>query len=306
MDEREKLSNVLEQRQGRHLGDLCGWSLSGPYLQELVRELADSCGISEDLGLPKLSAISAYRRAVVASVRGGRNDEKVYEAIRVEDDDTKIVHSVVRRDIVDGESQLSKRDASFGTECKVGFDKSGYKDGHPPASLVKFENEEHPISLRIKAEYESLCLRYIAGDIRIAFQRAFQSWGGIGLLNHGGLWWVPSPNAEKVRAWKEFMSRLNNSTVIIPVFDTEETINSLIEQSKETLESRLDVLLEQLGQFAKNGNTRVSTLEKRIDMFDSLRDSIELHVQVLGAKQDELMQRLDVAQRGLVQSLTGL
>jgi hypothetical protein len=102
------------------------------------------------------------------------------------------------------------------------------------------------------------------------------------------------------------MAELNNTTVIIPVFDTQETIDSLREQSRETLEARLQTMLDQLAQFASKGNTRVSTLEKRIEMFDDLRANIELHVSVLGAKQDELLKKLGEAQKGLVQSLAGL
>ena len=303
---KEELTQMLEQKQGRHLGDLCGWSLQGPFIQDRVRQLAEEHGIDGDLGLPKLSPISAYRRAVTASVKGGRNDEKKYEAICVEDNTVQIVHSLVRRDIVDGESTLSKKDASFDTECKIGFDKGAYKDGASSMELVKYEKPDHPLAKRVAAEYEALCGQFVAGDIRIAFQRAFLSWGGIGLLSHGGLWWVPSPSAEKVRAWKGFMLDLNNSTVIIPVFDTEETINSLIQQSKETLEARLQTMLDQLSDFAKRGGTRVSTLEKRIEMFDDLRANIDLHVRVLGAKQDELLLRLDAAQKGLVNSLAGI
>lgn len=303
---KDDLKKVLEQQNGRHLGDLCGWSLSGPYIQSDVAQLAEEHGLTDDLGLPKLSPASAYRRAVTNGVKGGRNDEKRYEASKVEDDELRIVHSIVRRDIVDGESELSTKDAGYETECKVGFNKGAYKDGAAAEELIKFEHPDHPIAMKIKAEYDSLCVRFVAGDIRIAFQRAFESWGGIGLLSHGGLWWVPAPNAVKVRAWKAFMVGLNNTTVIVPVFDTQETINSLVEQSKETLEARLDSLMEQLGSFSKSGNTRISTLEKRVRMFDDLRANVELHAAVLGAKQDELLRKVTDAHTGLVQSLAAM
>ena len=300
------LAKVLEQKAGRHLGDMCGWSLTGPYMQEEVLRLAEKHNLVGDLGLPKLSPASAYRRAVTNGVKGGRNDEKKFEASKVQDDEMSIVHSIVRRDIVDGESELSVKDAGFETECKVGFDKSGYKDEKPAEELIKFEHPNHPVAMRIKAEYESLCVRFIASDIRIAFQRAFESWGGIGMLKHGGLWWIPSPSAEKVRSWKEFMIDLNNSTVVLPLFDTEETINSLIAQSKETLESRLENMLDQLRSFAKKGTVRLSTLESRIGKFDELRSNIELHAEVLGAKQQELLARLDEAQLGLAKALASI
>ena len=99
------------------------------------------------------------------------------------------------------------------------------------------------------------------------------------------------------------MTALGSSTVIIPVFDTEETIASLIKASEETLEARLATMMEQLSAFCEKGNTRVSTLEKRVEMFDDLRMQIELHAKVLGHKQNELMKRLNDAHKGLVESL---
>jgi hypothetical protein len=304
MTKSEVMNKLLAMQEGKHLGDLCGWSLNGAHKQSTVTDLAEQHGLDEDLGLPKLSPASAYRRAVNDAVKGGRRDERRFAAVKIEETELKIVHAIVRRDIVDAAGgSLSPKDASFETECKVGFDKEAYKDGKDADEMLKLSDETHPIAQKVKAQYEDLCVRYLPGDIRVAFQRAFERWGAIRLLEHGGLWWVPSPNADRVRAWKEFMSALGNSTVIIPVFDTEETINSLITASEETLEARLDGLMEQLQSFCSKGNTRVSTLEKRVEMFDDLRDQIELHARVLGNKQDELMKRLNDAHKGLVASL---
>lgn len=304
MNKENVLNELLRQNEGRHLGDLCGWSISGDQLQTEVRALAERVGIGEDLGLPMISASSAYRRAVTDGVKGGRNDEKKFDAVKIDDTETKIVHAIVERSVVAGAAgNLSTNDANFHTELRVGFNKDGYKNGEDPENLLRSENEEHLISKKIRARYDELCVKYLPRDIRVAFQRAFEKWGAIRLLEHGGLWWVPAPYADKVRCWKEFMAELGNSTVIIPVFDTEETINSLREQSKFTLEAQLAEMLEDLEAFAKADNTRVSTLEKRLEMFDDLRDRIELHARVLGNTQDELLNKLNLAADGLAQSL---
>jgi hypothetical protein len=301
------LADVLKPREGRHLGDLCGWGLHGAQERTKVLELAEQLGLKDDFVFPRIGANSAYRRAVNKAVRGGKADERQYAAVLVEDTPTKIVHAIVRREIVDtAGGELSPKDAAFHTDVRVGFDKDGYKDEKDPETLLRLEDEEHQVSKRIKSIYEELAVVFLPQDIRVAFQRAFEKWGAMRLLEHGGLWWVPEPAAEKVRAWKEFMLALSNTTVIIPVFDTDETIQSLREQSKLNLESQLADLLEQLESFTGQSTTRLSTLERRVERFDELRDKIELHARVLGHKQEELLSKLNEASKGLVQSLAAI
>lgn len=302
-----RAKRITFPKSGAHVGDLCGWSLHGPHTQQAVTELAAQHDLVEDLGLPRLSPSSGYRRAVVAACKGQKADERSYAAVKIEETDAKIVHAIVKRSIVeDADGSLSKHKAESHTECKVGFDKDGYREERPDAELLQLSNPEHIVAQRVKAQYESLCVMYLAKDIRIAFQRAFLRWGAIRMLESGGLWWVPEPFAHKVRDWDAFMDELKYSTVVIPIFDTEETIRSLVEQSEQTLEAQLNGMLSQLTQFAAKGGTRVSTLERRVEMFDDLRGRVELHARVLGNKQDELLARLDAAHQGLVQSLAQL
>ncbi len=302
-----KLEKVLKPQSGKHLGDLCGWGLHGTHEQSYVLGLAEKHGLQGELVFPRIGPNSAYRRAVNGAVRGGKADQRKYAAVLIEDTAEKIVHAIVKQEIVDTiGGVLSPKDAEFHTEVRVGFDKGKYKDGYDAADLLQLEDDSHQIAQGIKASYEDLAVRFLTQDIRVAFQRAFEQWGSIRLLDHGGLWWVPEPAAERVRAWKEFMSELGNTTVIIPVFDTEETIKSLREQSQSTLEGQLADLLEQLDGFSAKNTTRLSTLEKRVGAFDALREKIELHARVLGFKQQELMSKLDAASNGLVRSLAAI
>ncbi len=303
--EKTNLNELLAPQSGKHLGDLCGWGLHGTPARSEVLHLAGAHGLIDDLGFPKIGANSAYRRAVNNAVKGNRADQRKYAAVLIEDNADKIVHAIVGREIVETHNgSLSPKDAAFHTEVRVGFDKKAYKEGHDAEGLLRLENEDHLVAKQIKTNYEELAVKFLPQDIRIAFQRAFESWGAIRLLDHGGLWWVPETSAHKVRAWKEFMGELGNTTVVIPVFDTEETIKSLREQSQSTFEGQLADLMGQLESFVGKDTTRLSTLERRVEDFDLLRDKIELHAQVLGFKQQELMDKLDAAAKGLVQSLS--
>jgi hypothetical protein len=304
MTKNDVLSKLLQQQDGRHLGDLCGWSLSGTVRQEDAQKIADACDLADDFDFPRVTPNSAYRRAVRQAVRGGKGDERRYDVAKIEESPSKIVHAVVRKDIVVGAgTQLTARDAEFKTETKLGFDKDAYFASEPAEKLFKTEDEHHPVSIAARRIYEDLCVVYRAEDIRIAFQRAFVTWGAVRLLDHGGLWWVPSPYAAKVRAWSEFMRATNNTALILPVFDTEETIESLRQVTMQSVDGQVADLMEQLTKLSEKNNTRVSTLEKRVEMFDDLRDKAEMYEKLLGHQMDELKVKLTAAQTSLVESL---
>jgi len=304
---KEDIEKILNAGTGRHLGDLCGWSLHGTHNREHVHTCAKEYGLDGDLDFPKVTPSSAYRRAVNNSVRTGRSDERDYAAVLLEDTPNSIVHAIVRGNIDDGAiGTISNKQAEFQMETRIGFDKRAYKNGDAVETLVQYEDANHPVSVRVAGLYEELAVVYQTNDIRTAFQRAFSKWGAMRLLEHGGLWWVPCEYAEKVREWKRFMVGICSTPIVIPIFDTEETIASLKAQSQSTLEGQLADLVEQLEGYTKKDNTRLSTLEKRVEMFDDLRSKIELHARVLGIKQQELLDKLDAAAKGLTESLLAI
>jgi hypothetical protein len=296
MTKDEALASVLAQSEGQHLGDLCGWSLSGVIRQDEARMAADELGLYDDFGFPKLSPNSAYRRAVALAVKSGRRDEERYEAVKVEDNTDRIVHSIIRKDIVAKyNGSMSEKDAEFSTETQIGFDKKHYNLG---------SDKPHVIFDRVKANFEELCIVYKPDDIRTAFQRAFEKWGGIRMLDHGGLWWVPAPYADRVRLWKEFMEKTLNTTLILPVFDTSETIAGLRRITQESVDGQLHDLIEELQSFVTKGDgIRQSTLEKRVKKFDDIRDKADLYERLLGHRMTELKDSLKQAQQGLMQTI---
>ena len=145
---------------------------------------------------------------------------------------------------------------------------------------------------------------YKTDDIRTAFQRAFDKWGGVRMLDHGGLWWLPAPYAGKVRDWKEFIDRTQNTTLILPVFDTQETIEGLRRITRESLEGQIGELIDELKGFVESGDgIRQKTLETRIEKFDAIRDKAELYERLLGHRLDEIKVRVKEAHEGLMQTI---
>lgn len=301
------LDAVLRQQSGAHMGDLVGWNSHGLIPQDKARALALQFGIADDLGFPRVTPNSAYRRAVRNAVKGGATDERRYEVVRLEETAARIVHGFVRKDIVvGGSSKLSVKDAAFETETKVAFDKDLYADGRPADELMIFEDVTHPIAQQAKAIYETMCVVFRPDDIRTAFQRAFKSWSGVPTLEKGGYWWIPVTAAARVRAWRGFMEALGNSTVVLPLFDTEETLASLRAMTEQSLEAQLEGIMEQLASFSSRDTTRLSTLEARVDQFDDLRARAELYERLLGNSLQDLRLRLVSAQGALVDSLKAM
>ncbi len=305
MTKNEVLKDLLKFKDGVHLGDLVDWSIHGLVDQDKARDLAAELDLKDDFSFPKVTPNTAYRRAVRAAVRGGgKTDEKIWDVVKVEDSETHIVHAIVRRSIVDGAASVfSPKDAEYETVTKVGFSKEEYAAGGATANLFKSRDPDQEIAHKAREIYEDLCVVFRPEDIRTAFQRAFEDWGGIRLRERGGLWWVPSTGSEKIRAWTEYMSRLDNETLVFPIFDTSETVDSLRLLTEQNLEGQLAALNEELQNYSAKDSTRLSTLEKRVERFDVLRNKAELYERLLGNNLETLRGRLDVAQASLVSGL---
>jgi hypothetical protein len=287
--------SILNPVEGNHMGDLCGWSLSGTVNQVEAQILVESLDLDEDFDFPSVSPNAAYRRAVSEAVKSGRRDEEKFEAVKVEDSEHRIAHSIIRKEVVADMIQITERDAEFRTECQIIFS----KDDH---SLV-CSDPNHPIFTKVVDGYRELAVVYTINDLRTAFQRAFAAWGGVRMLDHGGLWWIPSTSVDKVRSWKTFLEKTSNSSLIIPIFDTVETIESLKRVTRESVDGQLQEIIAELQGYAERSNVRASTLETRVAQFDELRDRAELYERLLGHNLSELKAKLDEAQRGLVEAI---
>jgi len=301
-----KVAEAISMDNGKHLGDLVGWSLSGTHLKADVEAAATACGILDQLRLPKNTPIACYKKAISLVFNSGRKECRVEDAVVVEDNENRIVHSIVERNLVDDAgNKVSKKDASFTTVTKVGFDRAKYAEGAEPKDCLKLQDPAHPAAVALREAYEELAYTYLTGDVRSAFQFAFRNWHAVPSLPHGGLWFVPAVHAEQVRAWNGFMKMLKQTTVIIPCFDTAETIESLQEATRHGLESQLGELAAQLEQYEAEGwNTiRVNTLEKRVEEFDTLRNRAELFQSILGTLVDDLTAKVDAAAKTVMATL---
>lgn len=291
-----EVSTALAQAEGRHLGDLCGWSISGTRPKAQVDALASKYGLDEDFRFPNLTPNSCYRKAIQQVFNLGKKDHGKAMAVLVEDSSAKIIHSIVTSTVVDDDDDtVSSKDAEFKTEIKVGFNKEAHRSGASPEACLVVEDDSHPAAVALKEKYMELAETYLSYDIRNAFQHAFRLWDACPVLPHGGLWYIPAAYAEKVRAWHGFMTDLGLTTAVIPAFDTSETIESLRQSTRAGLEGQLGDLMYLMDMYAREGwdKVRTSTLEKRVEEFDELRARAELYQSILGTTIGDLAAKVE-------------
>lgn len=316
MTSAEALKTVLAQNEGLHLGDIVSWSLSGPKRQDEVQRVAEDLGLTDDLPFPRVGPATAYRRAVTGAVKGGKVDERKYDVVKVEEDTKKIIHAIVRKDLitkalrsgsmtkVDGEI-VAGSDVDFEVEFKVGFDKEKRDAKADPGEMLVLPDpdqlgHQHPIAVRIRQAYEESCVIYMANDLYKAFIRAFSSWDGASMISGGKLWYVPNYKADKIRDWSEFLTRLGHAPLIIPCFDTNETITSLRDVTKHSIDGQLAELRDELADFSERENVRESTMEDRVKRFDHLVAKAEMYEKILGHEMGELKTKAGEAKKAML------
>lgn len=299
----------MDASDGAHLGDLVGWSLTGMCPQKKVEELVAKHGLTDDIRLPKLTHNSAYRKAIQICFNAGKKEDRIAMAVLVEDTAARIVHSLVNKNVVDDEDPddtVSKKDAAFTTEIKVGFNKEADQAGATAGGCLMTEDDSHEAAKLLREKYAELTDNYLPDGIRSGFQVAFRSWDACPVLPHGGLWFVPARHSEKVRAWHQFMTDLGMKALIIPTFDTGETVESLRESTRNGLESQLAEVFNLLEEYSTLGwdKVRTSTMEKRMEDFEELRNRAELYQSILGTTINDLTARVQGAANTVMGHLT--
>ena len=294
------VKGLVREQAGRHLGDLVGWSLLGLQASIEIKEcqrLAAEHGISADLEKcwPRITASGAYRQAVHHLMTRQATDERDVEAVRVEEQADRVVHEIVERrvDASGAGDALSANEARFTRAVRVAWDKNAHE--------VRADDPTNPIALQVVTWQKHFEDHYTAQDVRVAFQRAMERrWGGCPLLPHGGIFYVPADFADKVRAWAAFMRDIGCSPLIIPLFDTSESVASLRAAAEESLEAQLQQLKAEVERFAGKDDSKVSTLEARVERFDEIRAKADLYERVLGATVADLRAEVEAARLALV------
>lgn len=289
------------------LGYLVGWSLNHIRApKEQIEKIAESHGLKDDFHFPRLSAVSAYRRAVSIANRAVEKDLKIYDITRIKDDPEILAHAIASTKILKKKhTDEIENDIAYTSDVRIGIDKKKVAEGHTLDAIIY--SSEHPMVQRIISEYKGLVSRYTTDDVRTAFQGAFLKWHGTRILNRGGLWWIPERNANKVEAWQQFIKEINDSfgssniTFVVPTFDNDQTRESLNTGATQSLEQRIQELKNTVESI--DDKTREATLVKRISQMKELQKTIGVYKEILDLKSEGLEDSLSKINQKITEAL---
>lgn len=310
-----EMTNAIQNTSSMPLlGYFVGWSLSGgPAGQLRVEGLLEQYGLTDDFTLPKVGATTAYRRAVMQATRGKRS-EKVFETVKIKEDNEAIMHAIVKTEAVDDTTTyrdskgdlVLRGDLNIDIEFRVGFDKVRRNAKTFPAEdLVSFEDEAagHPVAKKIMDLYTKLAVEYSVDDIRFAFQNAFESWKGFRAISQGAMWFMPQQSENKVRAWESFMQDMGHATLIVPIYDSKGSKDQLRVLALNTLDGQLKEVKSKIKALQDKSNTRSSTFQARFDLLEDLKAKASVYKTLLGAEIEELTTMIATAQEDVLSTI---
>lgn len=283
---KDAVAGVLA-RGGEHLGDIA-W-FDGGGVRELRWRLRDNLAAADlprslapDDPDPRAAlgkAVSAHRergRGVFLR-RAERRGEEVLVVVQDGDD-----FDVAARVSVDatGDLAVAKEPGVNGRVDEV-------------LSEIRSEFREH-LDNASTQEVSSMVVDAILG------------WcGGIRLKERGHVYWVPAAGRDELRALKGVVDDLGSSHLtVLPVHDSDEAKDGLRRAARASFEQQLNDVAEELEAFASRDNVRASTLQRRLEEFQDLRDKVELYSDVLDKQKGRLLGRLEEARRRAVDLLS--
>ncbi len=269
------LKNTLA-RGGEHIGDLVWWSLTEARIERdvLVSIWTDE-GLSPEL-LPEAPSAEKAFKAAVREVQVGQPGRLLRVA---KDAGDELVFGIVREDRR-GDGTLS-----YTQEAKVSLDRS--------RDVVLTDTAEHDLVVDIQRRFGVLRGTHVPDDVRRTMVRALGSFASVTLRPHGGVYWTPSPFAAQLRKLQGAVQRIGQSSVcVVPVHRTPEAEQTLGEVARESIEEELAALRSEIEGFVAQPPERTSTLERRLEAFESLRGRARMYRDVLRVEVETLDEQL--------------
>lgn len=265
------------QTGGQHLGDLVWWALEDARIARSSLEIIwTGSGLAPEL-LPEPPTAEKALKAAVRESQTGRSDLLVRLG---KEDEAELVFAVVR------ETRHPDGSVSFAQEARVNLDRR--------AEILTDDAPHHDVVIGIRAAFQKLRHEHTPDDIRRAMLRTLGSAAAVTLRDHGGVYWVPSPNAELLRKLQAAIEKIGNSKVwLLPVHRSVDSERTLGAAARGALEDELAVLKAEMQEFIANPPDRNATLVRRLDVFDGLKARAALYRDLLRVEFTDLEQQLN-------------
>jgi hypothetical protein len=271
------------------LGDLVWWSLSDARIgrSELLN-IWGAAGLDIALIPPEPSGEKAIRTAVKdASVR---LDGLIIRPV-LHTPET-ISFAIVRE--VQGQNGV----LSHSHEASVSYDRKGDRFAidriastysRTPEELAKVDT----LCDVIRQGYDQLRHTHTIDDVRRAMVKACESYSAVSLRDTGGIYWIPACYGPQIRQLQTAVEQIGKSTVyLLPIHKTTDGNRALAACASGSIEAELGALAREIDAFVAEPPDRVSTLTKRLPVFEALRDRADLYRTILGVQVEDLDGRL--------------
>jgi len=253
---------------GEHIGDIVWWTLSDARLtHSRLTTVWHSHGLSPDLLPEEPTDEQAFRRAA-RSCQVGITDKLIRLG---KEDTTELVFAIVAED------RLGDGSVKHHQETLVRLDRNR---GH-----VTVSDHGHELGVQIRERYNALRDVHAADDVRRLIVRTLQSFAAVTLREGGGVYWVPAKYSKPLRALSTAIAEFGGSRMsLVPVHRTKEAERAIGDAAQASIEQELTNLRTEINDFLASPPERASTLERRLDAFDVLRNRAQLYKTVLNTE----------------------
>lgn len=267
----QNLTAVLA-KGGAHLGDIVFWMLAEATTdRQSLESKWKAAQLPMEL-LPEPPTVTKSFKLAVRETQTGLSDRLIRLAV---EDEGSIVFAVVH------EARHADGTLVYNQEAKVGLDLL--------TGTINTDAPTHDLVTAIQTRFEALKNTHTADDIRRTITKTLQSFSAVLLRESGAIWYVPAPNAERLRRLQACIETLGHSKLyLLPVHDGPDASRTLGDAATKSLEADLAELKAEVESFLASPPDRASTLVRRFDAFDALRGRAQLYRDVLNVQVKDL------------------
>lgn len=267
----QNLTAVLS-KSGQHLGDITFWMLAAASITRADLESKWKAAQLPMELLPEAPTVVKSFKLAVRETQTGLTDRLIRAAV---EDEAKVVFAVVH------EARHADGTLVYTQEAKVGLDLL--------TGTVNTDAPTHDLVAAIQTRFTALKNTHTADDVRRTITKTLQSFSAVLLRDSGAIWYVPAPNAEKLRRLQGCIESIGHSKLyLLPVHDGPDASRTLGDAATKSLESDLEELKAEVESFLASPPDRASTLVRRFDAFDALRGRAQLYRDVLNVQVKDL------------------
>lgn len=271
----KNLATVLA-KSGAHLGDVVFWQLTDARVDRATLESLWKCAGLDVVLLPEEPTAERALKQAVREAQVGQRDRLIRLGL---DNEAEVVFAIVR------ESRDDSGNVAYFQEARVHLDRS--------KEVLTSDVTSHDIVQAVLASYRTLRNTHTADDVRRAIVKALGTWAAVALRDGGGVYWVPSVYAAELRRLQAAIEKVGSSKLhVLPVHQSADADRALGEIATASLEAELAELQTEIAAFVSMPPERTSTLTRRLEAFEALRDRAKLYRSVLSITVTDIDQQL--------------